>query len=201
MSENKSNYVPELDEKNGETIYLPSQYVHKGYTDTFYEEKEESGVGSFLLGALLGGFVGAATAIFLAPKTGKEMRDEFTSQASQIKEKSIELSTVAKDKATEYGNVAKDKVVEFTEVAKEKTEEITKAVQEQSSQVVDKVKSVSKDGKESFEDGLDFLEDKESEFIDVAQKKLEELEEEASETAEALKEAVEDAVEQRNANH
>src|SRR5699024_12024715 len=113
MSENTPNYVPEKQENRGETIYLPSQYEHKGYTDTFYEEKEESGVGSFLLGAIVGGVVGAATALFLAPKTGKEMRDEFSSQASQFKEKSIELSSIAKDKATEYGNVAKDKAVEL----------------------------------------------------------------------------------------
>ena len=87
------NYYTEdekLDEKlnAGETIYLPAHYVNKGYTDTFYEEQNESGAGSFLLGALVGGVIGAAAALFLAPKTGKEMREDLGQQANEWKEKS-----------------------------------------------------------------------------------------------------------------
>src|SRR5699024_5992075 len=162
------------------------------YTTLF----RSSGVGSFLLGAIVGGVVGAATALFLAPKTGKEMRDEFSSQASQFKEKSIELSSIAKDKATEYGNVAKDKAVEFADVAKEKTEEVTKTIQTQSSQDVDKVKSVARDGKESFDERLELDQEKESKLIDVAKEKVEEAEEETTQDEEALKEAVEESTEE-----
>lgn len=192
MSEVKPNYVSELEEQDENTVYLPSQYVNKGYTDTFYEEKEESGVGSFLVGALIGGVVGAATALFLAPKTGKEMRDEFSTQAIQIKDKSIELSAIAKDKAQEYGTVAKDKATEFADIAKGKTDDLTKTIQKQSAIVADKVKSVTSDGKEAVQEGLDALEEKESEFIEVAKDKLDQLDEKTTPVAEALKEAVEE---------
>lgn len=31
----------------------------------------------FLIGTLIGGIIGATTALFLAPKSGKELRDEI----------------------------------------------------------------------------------------------------------------------------
>ena len=80
--------------ENGQS-YMPNQYDYndRGYTDSFYDEYEyvDSGAGSFLVGAIVGGVLGAAAALFLAPKTGKEMREDFTSQASQLKEKGIEI--------------------------------------------------------------------------------------------------------------
>lgn len=190
----------------GEPTYLPSQYSHRGYTDTFYNENEESGVGSFLLGALVGGVIGAATALFLAPKTGKEMRSDFSTQANQIKDKSIEISTIAKDKAseyssvakekaTEYGAIAKDKATEFASTAKEKTDDVTKTIQQQSGQIVDKVKSLKNNTTIPMDDGTVSSEGEEAiEFVDSvkekAQQTVEAGEEAATKTAEALKEAV-----------
>ncbi|MBO1914396.1 YtxH domain-containing protein, partial [Microvirga sp. 3-52] len=104
----------------------------RGYTDSFYDEYEyvDSGAGSFLVGAIVGGVIGAAAALFLAPKTGKEMREDFTTQASQLKDKGIEISTVAKDKATEYTTIAKDKATEYSSVAKDKATEYSSAAKE-----------------------------------------------------------------------
>lgn len=210
MTENKTidneKNVEEYENAVGEPTYLPSKYAHKGYTDTFYEDNEESGAGSFLLGAVVGGVIGAATALFLAPKTGREMRDDLSSQAGQLKEKSIELSAIAKDKATEYGSVAKDKASEYGEIAKdkaselattakEKTGEVTKTIQEQSGQITNKVKSMKSNGKVLTEDGTtsavveeaeDFVED----IKEQVQEKLAEGEENVTATAEALKEEV-----------
>ena len=36
----------------------------------------------FLIGTLIGGIVGATTALFLAPKSGKELRSDISDQAS-----------------------------------------------------------------------------------------------------------------------
>ncbi len=41
----------------------------------------------FLIGSLIGGIVGAATALFLAPKSGKELRDDLNTHAGTLKEK------------------------------------------------------------------------------------------------------------------
>ncbi|MCG3089443.1 YtxH domain-containing protein [Sporosarcina cyprini] len=142
----------------GEPSNLPVNYSHYTNTDDFYNEEESSSAGSFLLGALVGGVIGAAAALFLAPKTGQEMREDFSEQASQLKNKSIELTSVAKDKATE-----------LTAVAKDKTDGLTKTIQEQSGQLVGKVKSMANkttipmdDGTASSEgeEAMDYVENK-----------------------------------------
>ncbi|HEX5564494.1 MAG TPA: YtxH domain-containing protein [Sporosarcina sp.] len=134
----------------GEPSHLPVNYPYRSNTDDFYED-DDSGAGSFLLGALVGGVIGAAAALFLAPKTGREMRDDFSEQAVQLKNKGIELSAVAKDKATE-----------ITSVAKEKTDGLTKTIQEQSGQIVDKVKSMSNKTSVPMDDGTAFSDGEEA---------------------------------------
>lgn len=161
----------------GEQSYLPVSYDYdRHHTDSFYEDQDSSSTGSFLLGALVGGIIGAATALFLAPKSGSEMRVDFSTQAAQLKDKSIEISSVAKEKATE-----------FTSVAKEKTGELSKTIQEQSEQLVEKVKSMKSKTSVPMDDGTASSEGEEAmEFIDNASE--EELPETA--TAEAFRQAV-----------
>lgn len=140
-----------FENSRGESSYLPEQY--KGYTDSFYEDDSDSNAGSFLAGAIVGGVIGAAAALFLAPKTGKEMREGFSTQAVQLKDKGMEMSSVAKEKATEFTSVAKDKATELTSVAKEKTDGVTKTLQEQSGQIVDKVKTMRSKTSVPMDDG------------------------------------------------
>ncbi|WP_342510498.1 YtxH domain-containing protein [Sporosarcina sp. FSL K6-1522] len=185
----------------GEQTYLPANYnpTPKSYTDEFYREVQGSGASSFLFGALVGGVIGAATALFLAPKTGSEMRGNLTTQASQLKNKSIEISSVAKEKATEFSTVAKEKTTEFTSVAKEKTGELTKTLQEQSGQIIDKVKTMTSKTSVPMDDGTVSSEGEEAiEFINEVAEKVEDvLEQEVEEvtaTAEALHKAVEEKI-------
>ena len=150
---------------------------------------------AFLVGALVGGVIGAAAALFLAPKTGKEMRDDLSIQAGHLKDKGIEISAVAKDKAAEFTSVAKEKATEYTAVAKEKTGDVTKTIQEQSEQLVDKVKSMKSKTSVPMDDGTASSEGEEaSEYIDAAAEKTKDVlnasEEVVTSTAEALKEAV-----------
>ncbi|WP_203246626.1 YtxH domain-containing protein [Sporosarcina beigongshangi] len=196
MNENRGvrpNYNHEYNaEKNqyensfGEPSYLPVSYESdRHYTDSFYEEeKGNSSAGSFLCGALVGGIIGAATALFLTPKSGSEMRVDFTAQAVQLKDKSIEISSVAKEKATE-----------LTSVAKEKTGELSKTIQEQSEQLVEKVKSMKSKTSVPMDDGTASSEGEEAmEFVEKATAKVEESLDAGKEiitsTAEAMHEAV-----------
>lgn len=188
----KPNYNDshEFENTRGETSYLPEHY--KGYTDSFYENESESdsNAGSFFVGALVGGVIGAATALFLAPKTGKEMREDLSTQATQLKDKSIEISTVAKDKASEFSSVAKDKATEFSSVAKDKTDEVTKTLQEQSEQIVDKVKTMTSKTSVPMDDGTASSEGEEAvEFIDKVKDSAED-----TNIATAVKDAVKDVV-------
>ena len=166
MTRNNQQY----ENQYGQESYLPNNYNYREYTDSFYDE-EDSTAGSFVCGAIVGGIIGAAAALFLAPKTGKEMRDDFSTQAVQLKDKSIELSSVAKEKATE-----------LTAVAKDKTDEVTKTIQEQSGQLVDKVKSLRTQTSAPMDDGTASSEGEEAtEFVEKVAEKT---------TAEAFKEAV-----------
>lgn len=168
----------------GEPSYLPASYDDRNYRSSFYDEENDSHAGSFLFGALVGGVIGAATALFLAPKSGSEMREDFSSQATQLKAKSIEISSVAKEKATE-----------FTSVAKEKTGGLSKTIQEQSGQLVDKVKSMTSKTSVPMDDGTVSSEGEEAieytgKTASTQTQKNETGEEPVTSTAEALKEAV-----------
>lgn len=92
---------------------------------------ETSGSKEFLMGAIIGGLVGAATALFLAPKSGKEMRTELNMQAESLKGKTSQLYDVAKTKSTE-----------LAEVAKVKSSSIGQAVSKQSNDMMSKVKLI-----------------------------------------------------------
>lgn len=84
----------------------------------------------FLKGALIGGVVGAAAALLLAPKSGKELRHAFNSQASNLLEKSTKLRDEILDKREEV-----------TSLTREKTASLSKAIIEQSTDLVNKVKN------------------------------------------------------------
>ena len=136
----------------GEPSQLPMNYNYfPTDTDRFYEE-ESSSSGSFLMGAVVGGVIGAAAALFLAPKTGKEMRDDFSTQAVQLKNKSIELSSTAKDKAADLTATAKDKAADFTSTAKDKAADLSSTAKEKATQLSATAKEKSEDLKKNVQD-------------------------------------------------
>jgi len=83
----------------------------------------------FLIGTLIGGIVGATTALFLAPKSGRELREDITDQATQLKERTDNWKQQATDFSTD-----------LAEQAREKSNQLTKAITDQTQQVMDKVK-------------------------------------------------------------
>jgi gas vesicle protein len=115
----------------------------------------------FLIGALVGGLVGAASALLLAPKTGKELREELNNQALTAKEKTSGLTQTALEKGSQYASLAK-----------EKSSTIAKTVSEQSSHLVGRVKelteSVRKDVEELSQSADDLTADFEEAGIEIA---------------------------------
>lgn len=85
----------------------------------------------FLIGTLIGGIVGATTALFLAPKSGKELRDNIGEQAVIVKEKTGKITNDAREKSNE-----------FAALAKEKSANLTQVVSEQSTQIMNKVRDL-----------------------------------------------------------
>lgn len=75
----------------------------------------------FVIGALVGGIVGAAAALLLAPKAGSELRNDVAIQAVTLKEKGAELSETAKEKTTQLSNQLKEQSVTLVGKVKAKT--------------------------------------------------------------------------------
>ncbi|KAB2338866.1 YtxH domain-containing protein [Cytobacillus depressus] len=95
-------------------------------------QEENINTKDFLIGALIGGMVGAAAALFLAPKSGKELRSNINEQAIVLKEKTGQLKDTAMTKGTQ-----------LAEAAKEKSNVLAQTVSKQSIELVNKVKSIN----------------------------------------------------------
>lgn len=130
---------------------------------------ESSSSKDFLLGAIVGGVVGAAAALFLAPKPGRELLHDLNGQAGILKEKGIELTDTVKEKSSEFISIAKDK-----------TDQLSNAVTKTSAEIMDKVKNAK--GQENMSDRFDELKEEASDLstsmknaeFDEIQQKLEE---------------------------
>lgn len=68
--------------------------------DTNQTRNEESS-NSFLLGAIIGGVVGAAAALLLAPKSGKEIRNTFSNQTGSLIDKTSSMRENVMTKSNE----------------------------------------------------------------------------------------------------
>ncbi|MDQ0224567.1 YtxH domain-containing protein [Metabacillus niabensis] len=88
----------------------------------------------FMIGSIVGGLIGAAAALMLAPKSGKEIREELGQQANKMKEQSGRFSA---EQIFEKGS-------DFVNVAKDKTSTLSQVVSEQSSQIMNKVRDITK---------------------------------------------------------
>ena len=161
---NQSSY-----NQQGNSNYPPVPYYNNN--NDIYRDEEVNGK-DFILGVLIGGIIGATTALLLAPKTGTELRGNLSTQAGQLKEKTMDLSTTAKEKTTQ----------------------LSKQIQEQSGQLVDKVKAIKPTASSPLDDGTASSEGEEPmEFMETISHTTEELteqEENATAVAEAIKEAV-----------
>ena len=66
----------------------------------------------FIIGALTGAIVGSLTALFLAPKSGRELRHDINNQAYTLRDKTDQLRTSAISKGSELTSSVKDKTTE-----------------------------------------------------------------------------------------
>ncbi|MFS8185237.1 YtxH domain-containing protein [Rossellomorea marisflavi] len=119
----------------------------------------------FIIGTLIGGIVGAATALLLAPKSGKDLRSDINEQAGAWKEKTSQW----KDTAVEKSN-------ELAAAAKEKSSSLTKTVQEQSNQVVGKIKSYRSNAEEDIKEAVSEVKDDVNQKLEETKKAFDETE-------------------------
>ncbi|OCA91411.1 hypothetical protein A8F94_06025 [Bacillus sp. FJAT-27225] len=151
-----------------------------------YEEKNLTSK-DFITGAVIGGLIGAAAALFLAPKSGRELRETVTGQATALKDRTVQM----KDTVVE-------KTGELTNLTKEKTSSLTQAVTQQSTNLMGKIK-----GNDSTGDSVNATEEPavETEYIalETSNKPFEELTlADDAEVREKLEEVKEELDEEEN---
>ncbi|WP_163101199.1 YtxH domain-containing protein [Peribacillus alkalitolerans] len=121
----------------------PREYQNYGKNadDRGYNQYQnnDSGGGSFLFGAIIGGLVGAATALFLAPKSGRELRSDLNNQARILNDKTEKIRQTAMEKGTELVEVAKSKTGTITDTVTKQASTITDTVTKQASTFMNKV--------------------------------------------------------------
>jgi gas vesicle protein len=92
------------------------------------QSRNEGSSSTFLWGALIGGVVGAAAALLLTPKSGREIRSTIGSQADSIMDKTVSL---------------RENVVAKSNELVSKTSSLSQGIVLQSSELVNKVKGKS----------------------------------------------------------
>lgn len=63
---------------------------------------------SLLWGALIGSVVGSVTALLLAPKSGRELRQDITEGARQVSEKGQELAGIVGEQSSQIVSKVKE---------------------------------------------------------------------------------------------
>ena len=140
-----------------ESSNLPQVY----YVDSnrsIYGEESSVNMKDFVIGALVGGIVGAAAGLLLAPKAGSELRGDVAHQAVNIKEKSVELSQQLKDQSTHLVDKVKSKTSKAPTVFDDGT--VSSEGEEPLDEVVSAVEDVIAEATEGIEAVADAAEEK-----------------------------------------
>jgi gas vesicle protein len=107
------------------------------------EEKNSSK--DFFVGAIICGVVGAAAALLLAPKTGKELRNDLSGQMDSLMNKTDQWREVAGQKSNQFAAAAMEKTGQMKDMALEKGNQLVGVVKEKTQQVKEQVPEASKD--------------------------------------------------------
>ena len=136
---------------------LPQVY----YVDSnraIYGEESSVNMKDFVIGALVGGIIGAAAGLLLAPKAGSELRGDVAHQAVNIKDKSVELSQQLKDQSTQLVDKVKSKTSKAPTVFDDGT--VSSEGEEPLDEVVSAVEDVIAEATEGIEAVADAAEEK-----------------------------------------
>lgn len=81
--------------------------------------------GAFLVGFIVGGLAGAATALLLAPQSGTETRKIIRDRSIELRDKAAETLDEAYDQAEEAAVEARKRFEDLAKMTKERTDDLS----------------------------------------------------------------------------
>lgn len=101
--------------------------------------KDSSDIGAFLSGFVIGGLVGAAVALIMAPQSGEETRAQIRQKSVEIKDQSSEAYQTARTRAAEGYETARVRVTETTAEVRTRAEKLAADAKKAAEAQIDKV--------------------------------------------------------------
>ncbi|MDI6696479.1 MAG: YtxH domain-containing protein [Anaerolineales bacterium] len=91
--------------------------------------------GSFFAGLIVGGLVGAAVALLMAPQSGEETRAVIRDRGIELKEKAVEYGQGARERALEAVEEARLRADRAIEELRQRTEELAQVARERAAAI------------------------------------------------------------------
>lgn len=107
----------------------------------------DSDFGAFLAGFVVGGLIGAAVALLMAPQSGEETRTLIRDKSIELKDKAVERAEEARMKAEAAAAEARARADELAKLTRERTQELKKRGQEIYEAQKEKLGTVIESGK------------------------------------------------------
>ena len=104
---------------------------------------DESRGAEFLAGLIIGGFIGAAVGLLLAPQPGEEPRAELRDKGIELKERVVEISEEARRKAEQWQEEGRTAFETQKARVEEAVEEGKKAAAKKKKELLDELEKES----------------------------------------------------------
>ncbi len=95
--------------------------------------------GTFFAGLIVGGLVGAAVALLMAPQTGEETRTVIRDKGIELKDRAVEYSADAIGKADQAYEDARTRAAAALDDLKMRADDLSKAAMEKASELQEKL--------------------------------------------------------------
>lgn len=97
--------------------------------------EHDSDFGAYLAGFLIGGLVGAAAALLLAPQTGAETRSLIHDKSIELRDKAAESAEEALNRATKTLDETRNRLIAVVDDLRERVEELSESLRTPPSEV------------------------------------------------------------------
>ncbi len=122
----------------------------------------------FLLGAIVGGAVGAITALLFAPKPGKELRDEISYRSKDLLEKGQNIFAGQEAPNSDLPNTGKTQADAVVRSAREKADDLLQNAE----QMLRDAKSKAQQSSSTFSEGIHRFKDAASAGVDAFKQEM-----------------------------